>query len=491
MIGSRARDQERGNGTELARNYSLDRLVGETCSTNGLTAQLSPSGSNWTKYTKTYSYDLAANRLSKTTDGWKTSYTLGTGNRLASSTATATNTYFVSGTSSETIGTDDTWGTLYISNLTANTAVVPDVNGSSFSAEVPVLGDCTNTLVVAIRDEAGNMGYATNHLWVGDFTTESSEAQSFGYDSAGCLTNLNGVSLALDERYRLTKVDVIRPADSNLSTSVEYEYDVLGHRVSRTTCFQQATNVQHYVYNGNQIVADLAEDGSLLRTYIWGNGIDNLLCFTDHTTSNTYYAVKDHQNTVLALADEAGTLVESYEYSAYGEVLDVKDASGNSIENRQSSIGNRYTFQGREIDWTTGLIYFRARWYDPSSGRWISKDPIGISGGLNLYEFCGSNPVNFIDPGGLDLHKVGAGESDTSAFHMKLQLTYVDGNGNNAQYTISFFMDMTAKAYFGQLNPKYEQGEVDEDGCDGEKLETLELTPEQDQAVLEWMKGMD
>ena len=63
--------------------------------------------------------------------------------------------------------------------------------------------------------------------------------------------------------------------------------------------------------------------------------------------------------------------------------------------------GNRYRFQGREWSAVTGLVNFRARWYDPATGRWISKDPIGLSGGLNLYAFCGNDPVNCNDPYGL------------------------------------------------------------------------------------------
>jgi len=47
------------------------------------------------------------------------------------------------------------------------------------------------------------------------------------------------------------------------------------------------------------------------------------------------------------------------------------------------------------------LYYFRARWYEPVTGRWLSNDPIGISGGLNQYVFCGGNPVNWTDPYGL------------------------------------------------------------------------------------------
>jgi RHS repeat-associated protein len=116
------------------------------------------------------------------------------------------------------------------------------------------------------------------------------------------------------------------------------------------------------------------------------------------TETNTYYYLKDHLGSVIGITDESGNLVESYTYDAWGNVT-VYDASGTEIS--ESAIGNRYTFQGREISWATGLYYFRARWYDATTGRFLSKDPIGISGGLNQYVFVGNNPVNFIDPTGL------------------------------------------------------------------------------------------
>ena len=84
------------------------------------------------------------------------------------------------------------------------------------------------------------------------------------------------------------------------------------------------------------------------------------------------------------------------------------------MERTESAYGNRYCFQGREIDWTTGLMYFRARWYDPGTGRWLSKDPVGIAGGLNQYEFCESNPVMFVDPTGLDGHSSTAPDVGTA-----------------------------------------------------------------------------
>jgi RHS repeat-associated protein len=79
-------------------------------------------------------------------------------------------------------------------------------------------------------------------------------------------------------------------------------------------------------------------------------------------------------------------------------VLGVYDGSDQSLPS--SGIGNRYLFQGREYSFETGLYNFRARYYDPQTGRWLSNDPIGISGGLNQYVFCANNPVMFGDPEG-------------------------------------------------------------------------------------------
>ena len=143
--------------------------------------------------------------------------------------------------------------------------------------------------------------------------------------------------------------------------------------------------------------------GNLLRSYTYGQGIDAVETMTLHGRQpSTYTFLRDQLNSVVGLVDESGTIVESYDYDAFGNIT-VYNAEG--IEINRSAFGNRYTFQGREIDWDTGLYNFRARWYDAETGRWISKDPLGIAGGLNLYEAFGNNPVNFIDPFGLEKKK--------------------------------------------------------------------------------------
>jgi RHS repeat-associated protein len=233
------------------------------------------------------------------------------------------------------------------------------------------------------------------------------------YDEAGNTTNIaypDGRSLQLswNGQYQLTAV-----ATNGVEVEA-YGYDTLGRRAwcgvrSESGAFE--TNF--FLYDGPHVVADLDASGGVVRSYVWGPGIDNLLAIQVYTNfggttsvSSVFYAVKDHLNSVLALVDSSGQIVEQYRHDAWGRTT-VMDGSGTPLA--ESAVGNRYLWQGREYSWKTGLYYFRARWYDPITGRWLSNDPIGIGGGLNQYVAFGDNPVNAIDPFGLDLILVGQG----------------------------------------------------------------------------------
>ena len=120
--------------------------------------------------------------------------------------------------------------------------------------------------------------------------------------------------------------------------------------------------------------------------------------------TKTYFAISDHLNSIHAMADETGSIVESYRFDAWGRVLGVYNGSGQPLT--ESAIGNRFLWACKEYSFKTGLYHNRARTYDPITGRFLSKDPSGISGGLNTYLYCLNNPVNFVDSTGLDMHKV-------------------------------------------------------------------------------------
>jgi RHS repeat-associated protein len=112
-------------------------------------------------------------------------------------------------------------------------------------------------------------------------------------------------------------------------------------------------------------------------------------------------AIEFHGNqqfSVTAITNSSANVVERYAYQAYGEPT-ITDASGSVISS--SSIGNRYTYTGREWDGTVGLYHFRARWMSGLTGRFLTRDPMKYTGSpWDLYEFLNSRPTSSTDPSG-------------------------------------------------------------------------------------------
>jgi RHS repeat-associated protein len=316
---------------------------------------------------------------------------------------------------------------------------------------------------------------------------------SAAFDAAGCVTNLQYpdgrvLSLSWNTRYQLTAVA------TNGGQAESYGHDALGRRV--WTASGGVTNWQ--VYDGAQVVADVDAAGGLLRSYVWGPGIDNLLLMTTYgETTSTYYAIKDHLGSVLALVDGTGAVVESYRYDAWGRVLEVRDAAGLlSVVGGQwsSPLGNRYLWQGREYSWATGLYNFRARWYDPIIGRWISNDPIGISGGLNQYRFCYDSPVVCIDPFGLSGTMTLVSWDDGTRYggilaggHAWIEYT-PDAPGSSKQSYGTWPKD-EAKNRKGGLNEGLELDKMHQNAPANELYKrTAHLTDDQEKAFMVYMK---
>jgi len=259
-----------------------------------------------------------------------------------------------------------------------------------------------NRLSVSSEFSVVNNTYTHNRL------TAVSDGTSLAYDTAGNVTNIVSAFSAPSARKLTWNAQrQLVSVSTNGVFAESYAYDAIGRRISTT----DSGGTVFHIYDGDECVADVDADGNPLRSYVWGQGIDNLLAMTVHPAVTnlcpqftaydlpfTLYAVKDHLGSVHALVDASGAVAESYTYDAWGNVsVLTSDLRPLTF----SQFGNRYLFQGREYSYATGLYFFRARWYSPEFGRWLSNDPIGISGGLNLYVFCGNDPVNGVDPWGL------------------------------------------------------------------------------------------
>ena len=143
--------------------------------------------------------------------------------------------------------------------------------------------------------------------------------------------------------------------------------------------------------------AIIEKDGqnNITATYTYGPGIDNIISMKRN--SQSYYYIKDALGSVTAITNNSGNIVESYSYDAYGRPTIY---NGNDVPISDSAIGNFYLFTGRRYAAVTQLYFYRARYYDPVIGRFISRDPLGISAGLNLYSYVEGNPVMLTDPTG-------------------------------------------------------------------------------------------
>ncbi|AOK57346.1 RHS repeat-associated core domain-containing protein [Burkholderia stagnalis] len=126
-------------------------------------------------------------------------------------------------------------------------------------------------------------------------------------------------------------------------------------------------------------------------------------------TSIAYYHC-DQIGTPQEVTDEAGEIAWSARYKAWGEAREVIGEAA-----RKAGIVNPLRFAGQYFDRETGLHYNRHRYYDPGSGRFISKDPIGLAGGINVYQYA-PNPVQWVDPFGLTKYYRGAKVGNKPSF---------------------------------------------------------------------------
>jgi RHS repeat-associated protein len=220
---------------------------------------------------------------------------------------------------------------------------------------------------------------------------QSLNSQVLTYDANGNLTHSESMTFTWDMQGRL--IGITNSPAGNAS----FSYDALGRRAQKTI----GGAMTKYLYDGLDIVKEMDELGNTKAWYVRTLNIDEPLARIAADGMVRYYHT-DVLGSIIALTDANGVLRTQYNYSPFGVTQVIGEASDNPFQ-----------FTGREND-GTGLYYYRARYYSPMMGRFISEDPIGISGGINyyvesieksllgmnLYTYANNNPVKYTDPQG-------------------------------------------------------------------------------------------
>jgi RHS repeat-associated protein len=267
--------------------------------------------------------------------------------------------------------------------------------------------------------------YATNNLNQYTAITETLNSQPTTvnpvYDANGNTTSLSGLTLVYDEENRLVKV-------SNATTQEAYTYDGLGRRVETqvatvdpTSGLWNLTSDTRFVYDGRCVVEEWSSSPSALqsfslsRSYTRGldlsgslegdGGIGGILALAQpvvgssnlsaFTAASYFY---NGNGDVIDLVGDDGSSQAHYQYSPFGERL---SATGTLTDI------NSYQFSTKEHDAFTDFYYYGLRYYDPATGRWLSRDPIDENGGANLYGFAANDAIDNIDVFGEDFITVG------------------------------------------------------------------------------------
>ena len=222
----------------------------------------------------------------------------------------------------------------------------------------------------------------------------------YTYDAAGNRISLSGSAIDVDAlpvgtvNYTYDDMDrLISYTDEN--KTIEYQYDGDGSLCEKTVCDATgliiAQSQYFYDYSSGlpRILVEYDVVNSITIDYTYAGRL-----YGKYDSTSMYYYHQDGLGSILAITDANGAAKNTYAYDAFGEVKDKNETVSNSI-----------LFTGELVD-EAGNVYIRARFYDPTIGRFLTKDTytgnINNPQSLNLYTYCYNNPVNRIDPSGHD-----------------------------------------------------------------------------------------
>jgi RHS repeat-associated protein len=215
---------------------------------------------------------------------------------------------------------------------------------------------------------------------------QSLPGATFTYDANGNMATK--VDSTGSWTYEWTAENQLARVVKNGSEVARYAYDPIGRRIEKVAGGVTTT----WLYDGEDILRQTV--GTTATTYIHGPNIDEPLASENAAGVRTYLHA-DGLGSIVKTTNSSGAAVSTVKYNAFGVL--------------ESGVPAPYAFTGREWDPESGLYYYRARYYDPKIGRFLTEDPLGLTDGINRYAYVKNNPVNRKDPSGMIAGGVGGG----------------------------------------------------------------------------------
>jgi RHS repeat-associated protein len=269
-------------------------------------------------------------------------------------------------------------------------------------------------------------------------TVGTSPAVTFQYDGAsgasnGNLANDGTLTYSYDSLNRPIAIGFVGAGPRPPQQLGAYVFDAFNRRIRKTITNGGLSSAvpngtMDYLYLGNQVMEErnpLGGSGSTdtpVKQYIWGTYIDELIQVNALTPigaqnlpAGAYYLLQDLLYRAVALTNSSGNIVEAYDTDAYAQTIIYTGPGPDGVWFTDDDAGSGFTygandmiFCGYRYDPETRLYFVRNRMFLTDSGgisvgRWIQRDPIAYSGGINLYEYVGGRPVVFEDPNGTSI----------------------------------------------------------------------------------------